>query len=171
MCMAYFREHRVDIRIARIFNTYGTRMRLNDGRVIPTFITQALKNKDITIFGNGSHTRSFCFIDDLTAGIYNLSIKDGLAGEVMNLGNPEEIAVRDLADMIIQKTGSRSKIIFKDIPEDDPPRRQPDIRKAHEMLGFSTRVPLSEGLDRIIPWFEREIGLVSDCHAGHDGSD
>ena len=159
LCMAYFREHRVDVRIARIFNTYGTRMRLNDGRVIPTFITQALKNKDITIFGDGSQTRSFCYIDDLTEGVFNLSEREGIAGEVVNLGNPEEVAVRDLASIIIQKTVSRSKIVFEEISAGDPARRKPDIQKAYDLIGFSPRVTLSKGLDRIIPWFKRKIGL------------
>ena len=157
MCMAYFREHGIDIRIARIFNTYGTRMRLDDGRVIPTFISQALKNEDITIFGEGDQTRSFCFIDDLTEGVYTLSTRDDLAGEVINLGNPEELSIRKLADTIIEKTASRSKLKFESMPVDDPPIRQPDISKARKLLGFDPGVSLSEGLDRIIPWFKKKI--------------
>jgi len=157
MCMAYFREHGIDVRIARIFNTYGTRMRLDDGRVIPTFISQALKNEDITIFGEGDQTRSFCFIDDLTKGVYTLSTRDGLAGEVVNLGNPEELSIRKLADTVIEKTASRSKLKFESMPVDDPPIRQPDINKARKLLGFDPGVPLSEGLDRIIPWFKKKI--------------
>lgn len=157
MCMAYFREHGIDVRIARIFNTYGTRMRLDDGRVIPTFISQALKNEDITIFGKGDQTRSFCFIDDLTEGVYTLSTRDDLAGEVVNLGNPEELSIRKLADTVIEKTASRSKLKFESMPVDDPPIRQPDISKARKLLGFDPDVPLSEGLDRIIPWFKKKI--------------
>lgn len=157
MCMAYFREHGIDVRIARIFNTYGTRMRLDDGRVIPTFISQALKNEDITIFGEGDQTRSFCFIDDLTEGVYTLSTRDDLAGEVINLGNPEELSIRKLANTVIEKTASRSKLKFKSMPADDPPIRQPDISKARKLLGFNPGVLLSEGLDRIIPWFKKKI--------------
>ncbi|MCK4942905.1 MAG: SDR family oxidoreductase [Candidatus Aminicenantes bacterium] len=157
MCMAYFREHGIDVRIARIFNTYGTRMRLDDGRVVPTFISQALKNEDITIFGEGDQTRSFCFIDDLTEGIYTLSTRDDLAGEVVNLGNPEELSIRKLADTVVEKTASRSKLKFESMPVDDPPIRQPDISKARKLLGFDPGVSLSEGLDRIIPWFKKKI--------------
>jgi dTDP-glucose 4,6-dehydratase len=157
MCMAYFREHGIDVRIARIFNTYGTRMRLDDGRVIPTFISQALKNEDITIFGEGNQTRSFCFINDLTEGVYTLSTRDDLAGEVINLGNPEELSIRKLADTIIEKTASRSKLKFESMPVDDPQIRQPDISKAWKLLDFAPGVSLSEGLDRIIPWFKKKI--------------
>ena len=157
MCMAYFREHGIDVRIARIFNTYGTRMRLDDGRVVPTFISKALKNEDITIFGEGDQTRSFCFIDDLTEGIYTLSTRDDLAGEVVNLGNPEELSIRKLADTVVEKTASRSKLKFESMPVDDPPIRQPDISKARKLLGFDPGVSLSEGLDRIIPWFKKKI--------------
>lgn len=157
MCMAYHREHNIDIRITRIFNTYGTRMRLMDGRVIPTFISQSLKNEDITIFGDGSHTRSFCYINDLVEGIYKISTKNDLAGEVINLGNPDEFSIRQLAELIIEITGSKSKIVFKDIPEDDPPIRKPDISKAGKILGFKPGTGLEEGLRKIIPWFRERI--------------
>ena len=157
MCMAYHREHNIDIRIARIFNTYGTRMKLSDGRVIPTFISQALSGKDITIFGDGSHTRSFCFVDDLVEGIYSLSIREGLEGSVVNLGNPDEFSIKSLAEKIILLTGSSSEIIFQDIPEDDPPIRKPDITKAGKLLGFAPNIPLEEGLKKILPWFSRRI--------------
>ncbi len=157
MCMAYHREHKIDIRIARIFNTYGTRMKLSDGRVIPTFISQALSGKDITIFGDGSHTRSFCYVDDLVEGIYNLSIEDALDGSVVNLGNPDEFTIKSLAEKIISLTGSGSKIVFRDIPEDDPPIRKPDISKAGKLFGFSPGITLDEGLKKIIPWFERRV--------------
>ncbi|MCK4889360.1 MAG: SDR family oxidoreductase [Candidatus Aminicenantes bacterium] len=157
MCMAYYREHGIDIRISRIFNTYGTRMKLTDGRVIPTFISQALSGKDITIFGNGSHTRSFCYVDDLTKGIYDLSDKNGLKGSVLNLGNPDEFTIKSLAEIIISLTGSGSKIVYKDIPEDDPPIRKPDISKAKELLGFSSVTTLEEGLKKIIPWFQKRL--------------
>ncbi|MEN8221976.1 MAG: UDP-glucuronic acid decarboxylase family protein [Acidobacteriota bacterium] len=157
MCMAYHREHNIDIRIARIFNTYGTRMKLSDGRVIPTFISQALSGKDITIFGDGSHTRSFCFVDDLVEGIYNLSVTENLDGSVVNLGNPDEFSIKSLAEKIISLTGSDSKIVFQDIPEDDPPIRKPDISKAGKLLGFSPIITLEEGLKKIIPWFRRRV--------------
>lgn len=157
MCMAYHREHNIDIRIARIFNTYGTKMKLSDGRVIPTFISQALSGKDITIFGDGSHTRSFCFVDDLVEGIYNLSVTDDLEGIVVNLGNPDEFTIKSLAEKIISLTGSDSTIIFHDIPEDDPPIRKPDISKAEKLLGFSPKISLEAGLKKIIPWFQRRI--------------
>ncbi len=157
MCMAYHREHKIDIRISRIFNTYGTRMKLTDGRVIPTFISQSLSGKDITIFGDGSHTRSFCYIDNLTEGIYELSVREGLEGNVINLGNPDESSIRSLAEKIISITGSNSDIVHKKIPEDDPPLRKPDISKAEELLGFSPSVSLDEGLRKIIPWFYSKI--------------
>ena len=158
MCMAYHREHEVDIRIARIFNTYGKRMKLDDGRVIPTFISQALRTEPITIHGDGSHTRSFCYVDDLVEGIYRLSVADGLGGEVVNLGNPEELSIRKLADLIVKKTASSSEIIHRKIPVDDPPQRKPDIRKAGKLLGYDPRVSLTEGLDLILPWFRSKIG-------------
>ena len=157
MCMAYHREHGIDIRISRIFNTYGTRMKLTDGRVVPTFISQALSGKDITIFGDGSHTRSFCFIDDLVDGIYKISTKDNLEGKVINLGNPVEFSIRQLAETIIKITGSESKIIYKEIPEDDPPIRRPDISKAREILDFNPEIEIEEGLGKIIPWFRERI--------------
>jgi len=157
MCMAYHREHGIDIRIARIFNTYGTRMKLTDGRVIPTFISQTLSGKDITIFGDGSHTRSFCYVDDLTKGIYDLSDKPGLEGDVLNLGNPVEFTIKSLAEMIISITDSGSKIVYKDIPEDDPPIRRPDISKAKKLLGFSPYISLEDGLKNIIPWFRKRV--------------
>jgi len=157
LCMAYFREHNINVQIVRIFNTYGSRMRLNDGRVIPTFIAQSLKNENITIYGDGSHTRSFCFIDDLVEGIYNLSTLKELAGEVFNLGNPEEITIRNLAELIKEKVQSKSKIIFKDIPQDDPPIRNPEISKAKHILQYSQKISLDQGLDRVIPWFSKQI--------------
>ena len=157
MCMAYYREHGIDIRISRIFNTYGTRMKLTDGRVIPTFISQALSGKDITIFGDGSHTRSFCYVDDLIEGVFDLSDSENLNGRVMNLGNPDEFSIKSLAEIIISLTGSQSNIIYQDIPEDDPPIRKPDITKAKELLGFSPKISLEEGLKNIIPWFQKKL--------------
>lgn len=157
MCMAYFRKHDVDVRIARIFNTYGTRMRLDDRRAIPTFISQALQNREITIFGDGSQTRSFCFIDDLTRGIFNLSTREGIGGEVFNLGNPEEKTVLDVARTIIEKVGSHSKITHAGMPEDDPPRRRPDIAKARKWLDFDPVIDLKQGLEKVIPWFKEKL--------------
>jgi dTDP-glucose 4,6-dehydratase len=157
MCMAYFRKHGVDVRIARIFNSYGSRMRLDDGRVIPTFICRALQDREITIFGDGSQTRSFCFIDELTEGIFNLSIKEGIGGEVFNLGNPEEKTIKDVAEIIIDKVGSNSKIVYDRMTEDDPPLRKPDIAKAKKFLGFNPRITLHQGLDIVIPWFKSKI--------------
>jgi dTDP-glucose 4,6-dehydratase len=157
MCMAYFRAHKIDTRIARIFNTYGTRMKLDDGRVIPTFITQALNNQDVTIFGDGSQTRSFCYIDDLVEGIYRLSVTDNLNGEVLNIGNPEETSILDLAKLICEKTSSKSNLVFKRLPQDDPNKRKPDISKAGKVLGFHPTISISEGLNRIIPWFKKQL--------------
>lgn len=157
MSMAYYREHNINIQIARIFNTYGARMRLNDGRVVPTFISQAIKNEDITIFGDGSHTRSFCYIEDLVNSIYRLSTETDLAGEVFNIGNPEEKTIKELAELIIRETGSNSKIVFRDIPQDDPLRRKPDITKAQNLLDFYPKIDLLEGIRKVIPWFKESI--------------
>jgi len=151
MCMTYHRVHGIDVRIARIFNTYGKRMRHDDGRVIPTFLSQALGNEDITLFGDGTHTRSFCYVDDLVEGIFRLSSMDGLAGEIFNLGNPGELTVRQLAEMIVRKTASSSAIVCKPLPADDPNRRCPDISKARQKLGFQPQISLSAGLDLLIP--------------------
>ncbi len=155
--MAYHREHGVDVRILRIFNTYGPRMRLDDGRVIPNFVGQALRGEDLTVYGDGSQTRSFCYIDDLVEGIYRASIYDNLEGEVINLGNPEEYRIIDLAKKIIEKTNSESKIIFKPLPEDDPKRRCPDITKAKNLLSWEPKVSLDEGLEKTIKYFYSKI--------------
>ncbi len=157
LAMAYFREHGIDVRIARIFNTYGPRMRINDGRVIPNFITQALKNEPITVYGDGSQTRSFCYIDDLVEGIYKLATMDGIEGEVFNLGNPEEITILELARLIKEITGSSSEIVFKERPEDDPDRRKPDITKAKKILNWHPKVSLREGLIKTIGWFKEKL--------------
>ena len=157
MCMAYYREYNINIQIARIFNTYGTRMRLIDGRVIPTFIAQALKNEDITIHGDGSQTRSFCYVDDFVDGIYKLSTKEDLESEVINIGSQEEKTIKELAEMIIKEVNSSSKIIYKGIPQDDPPRRNPDLSKAKRLLDYYPKVNLLDGLKKIIPWFRERI--------------
>jgi len=153
----YHRVHGTDIKVARIFNTYGPQMQLDDGRVVSNFIVQALRNEPITIYGDGSQTRSFCYVDDLIDGI--LALVDsprGITGP-MNLGNPVEITVLDLATRIIALTGSRSRLVRRPIPVDDPTRRCPDIGLAKETLGWSPRVPLEEGLRRTAEWFERKL--------------
>jgi len=161
LSMAYHREHGVDVRIARIFNTYGPRMRMNDGRVIPNFVCQALTDRPLTVYGDGSQTRSFCYIDDLVEGIYRLAVEDGLEGEVFNLGNPEEHRIVDLARLVIELTGSRSEILFKERPEDDPDRRRPDISKAREILRWEPRVSVREGLRKTVEWFREKLELSS----------
>ncbi len=153
LCMAYHREHGLDVRIARIFNTYGPRMRRKDGRVIPTFIEKALKGEPLPIYGDGSQTRSFCYIDDLVEGLFGLSVKQGLAGTVVNLGNPEEVSILELAKRIIELSNSSSKIEFLPPRPDDPPRRCPDIHKAKNLLGWLPKTPLEEGLKITLRWF------------------
>ncbi|MEO1450775.1 MAG: UDP-glucuronic acid decarboxylase family protein [Bacteroidota bacterium] len=153
--MAYHRYHGLETRIVRIFNTYGPRMRLDDGRVLPAFMGQALRGEDITVFGDGSQTRSFCYVDDLVEGIYRLLLSD----EVMpvNVGNPSEISILDFAKEVIALTGSKSQIIYKDLPQDDPKIRQPDISKAKSILGWEPQVPRSEGLKRALAYFQEEV--------------
>ncbi len=157
MSMAYHREHGIDVRIARIFNTYGPRMRVNDGRVIPNFIYQALRNEPLTVHGDGTQTRSFCYVDDLVEGIYRLAVMEGLEGEVFNLGNPEEYSVLELAKLIVELSGSQSNIAFVDRPVDDPDRRKPDITKAKKVLGWEPTTPLREGLLKTISWFREKL--------------
>ncbi len=157
LSMSYHREHGIDVRIARIFNTYGPRMRINDGRVVPNFIYQALMGEPITVYGDGSQTRSFCYIEDLVEGIYRLSMKEGIEGEVFNLGNPEEYTVLELAELIKELTGSGSEIVFKDRPVDDPDRRRPDITKAKEVLGWEPRTSVIEGLRKTVEWFRKKL--------------
>ncbi len=153
LCMAYHREHNMDVRIARIFNTYGPRMRKGDGRVIPTFIEKALRNEPIPIYGDGSQTRSFCYIDDLVEGLFLLSTKENLKGEVVNLGNPQEISILDLAKKVIKLSSSSSKIEFLPPRADDPQRRCPNITKAKKLLEWWPKIDLDEGLRKTINWF------------------
>jgi len=155
MTMAYRRYHGVETRIVRIFNTYGPRMRLNDGRAIPAFLSQALRGEDITVFGNGSQTRSVCYVDDLIEGI-ELLINSGEADPV-NIGNPDEITMLDLAKEIVALTGSKSKIVFKALPEDDPKVRRPDISRARTILHWEPKVGRKEGLQRTIDFFRSQI--------------
>lgn len=151
MVMAYHKAHGVDTKIARIFNTYGPRMRTNDGRVVPTLISQALKGEPLTVYGDGSHTRSFCYVSDLIEGIYRLALSD--EHEPVNLGNPEEHTILDFARMIVRLAGSKSEIVFCKSPTDDPRRRRPDIGKAKTLLGWEPKVKLEEGLAETIEWF------------------
>ena len=155
MTMAYHREHKVETRIVRIFNTYGPRMRLNDGRVVPSFISQALKNKPVTVFGKGRQTRSFCYVSDLIEGIYRLMMSG--YGLPMNIGNAAEMTVLEFARQIIRATGSRSKIVFKPLPQDDPRQRQPDLTRAKKILGWSPQVQLDQGLTQTIAYFRRKV--------------
>ena len=155
LTMAYRNEHHVQTRIVRIFNTYGPRMRLNDGRVVPAFVSQALKNKPITVFGEGKQTRSFCYVSDLIEGIYRLMM--GSYDLPVNIGNPREMTVLEFAKEIIRATGSRSKIVFKPLPQDDPKQRQPDITKARKLLKWEPQVPLAQGLTRTIAYFRTKV--------------
>jgi dTDP-glucose 4,6-dehydratase len=150
--MAYHNFHGVETRIVRIFNTYGPKMRLNDGRVLPAFIGQALRGEDLTVFGDGSQTRSFCYVDDLVEGIVRL-LKSDYAYPV-NIGNPSEITISQFAEEIIQLTGTTQKVIYKDLPVDDPKQRQPNITKAREILGWEPKIERSEGLKRTYEYFK-----------------
>ncbi len=154
MCMAFFRKFGLDVRIMRIFNTYGDKMQKSDGRVVSDFINQALEGKPITVFGEGAQTRSFCFIDDLVGGIISFMEKPDIAGEVINLGNPVEYKIIDLAKLVKELTGSNSEIVFEPLPEDDPLQRRPDITKAKNLLGFEPKVLLEDGLRKTIEYFK-----------------
>ena len=155
--MAYHRHHSVDTRIARIFNTYGPRMRKGDGRVVPNFINQALAGEDLTIYGDGQHTRSFCFIDDLVDGIL-LLLEKGDADPV-NLGNDKEVSILDFAQVVLKLTGSSSKLRHEPLPVDDPKVRQPDITKATSLLGWKPEISLEEGIARTIAFFKETESL------------
>jgi dTDP-glucose 4,6-dehydratase len=150
--MAYHTFHGLETRIVRIFNTYGPRMRLNDGRALPAFMGQALRGEDITVFGDGSQTRSFCYVDDLVEGIYRLLLSDH--AQPVNIGNPDEISIRDFAEEIIRLTGTDQKIVYKPLPQDDPKQRQPDITKAKEILGWQPTVSRAEGMKKTWDYFK-----------------
>jgi len=153
----YHRQHKLRIKVARIFNTYGPRMHPNDGRVVSNFIVQALQNNDITVYGDGMQTRSFCYVDDLVEGLIRLmETGDGVVGPV-NLGNPEEFTIRQLAEIVVDITGSASKIIHRPLPTDDPKQRQPDISEAQEWLGWRPTVPLRVGLTKTAAYFEERL--------------
>lgn len=154
--MAYHTFHQLETRIIRIFNTYGPRMRLDDGRALPTFMSQALRGENITVYGDGSQTRSFCYVDDLVEGIYRLLLSD--YSRPVNVGNPSEITLLQFAEEILTLTGSASRIIFEPLPQDDPKQRQPDITKARNILGWEPKVDRHEGLKRTLAYFKERIG-------------
>ncbi len=155
MTMAYHRYHGIETRIARIFNTYGSRMRLKDGRALPTFMRQALRGNPLTVFGDGSQSRSFTYVDDLIEGIFRLSQSD--ISDPVNIGNPEEVSIIDFARKIIEITGSKSEIVYKPLPEDDPKIRQPDISKAKAELGWEPKVKLDDGLRETLKYFKVQV--------------
>ena len=157
--MAYHRYHGIDTRIARIFNTYGPRMRMRDGRVVPAFLCQALRGEALTVFGDGTQTRSFCYVSDLIEGIYQLLMSDEV--DPVNIGNPAEMSVLEFAQEIIRIVGSTSKIILKPLPEDDPKVRQPDISKIKRVLGWTPTVSLQEGLNKTLTYFKEQLGITS----------
>jgi dTDP-glucose 4,6-dehydratase len=152
---AYHRYHGLDTKIVRIFNTYGPRMRLNDGRAVPAFMSQALRGEDVTIFGSGQQTRSFCYVSDLVDGIIRLMESD--VNEPVNIGNPHEMTIEQIAQVIIRLTGSPSEVVYRPLPEDDPKVRQPDITRARTLLGWEPKVPLEEGLERTLEYFRKQV--------------
>ncbi|TGL15387.1 UDP-glucuronic acid decarboxylase family protein [Leptospira meyeri] len=156
LCFDYHRQHGVDIRVIRIFNTYGPRMIPDDGRVVSNFIVQALRGENITIYGDGSQTRSFCYVDDLVRGIIRMMNTENFIGPV-NLGNEGEFTVKELAELVIKETGSKSKIIYLPLPQDDPTRRKPNLSLAKEKLNYSTTVPLAEGVKKTIEYFSKRV--------------
>ena len=155
--MAYHRAHGVETRIVRIFNTYGPRMRVQDGRAIPAFLSQALRGEDVTVFGDGSQTRSLCYVSDLVDGIYRLMMSD--TSDPVNIGNPHELTIRQLAERIVALAGSKSRIVERPLPVDDPKVRQPDITRARTLLGWEPKVPLDEGLPRTLAYFRKKLGV------------
>ena len=162
MTMGYHRFHGVETRIVRIFNTYGPRMRLNDGRVLPAFMAQGLRGEDMTVFGDGSQTRSFCYVDDLVEGILRLLRSDEVFPT--NIGNPSEMTILQFAEKVRELTGNRSKISFRDLPEDDPKVRQPDITKAKKILGWEPKVTLDEGLRKALGYFQAKVAAADGGH-------
>jgi dTDP-glucose 4,6-dehydratase len=159
MTMAYHRYHDVETRIVRIFNTYGPRMRLDDGRALPTFMGQALRGEPLTVFGDGSQTRSFCYVDDLVDGIYRLLLSSEV--DPVNIGNPVEITIKEFAEEVIQLTGSKSRIIYKALPADDPKIRQPNIDRAQQLLGWEPKVDRSSGLKRTLDYFKHRLAVAT----------
>jgi len=157
LTMSFFRKYGLDVRIARIFNTFGPRMRKDDGRAIPNFMVQALSGKSITVYGDGKQTRSFCYISDMTNGLMKFMFTDDISGEVVNLGNPDERSIISVAELIKKLTQSKSEIIFKPLPEDDPKHRKPNINKAKELLNWKPKVDFIDGLKKTIEWFKKEL--------------
>ncbi len=157
MTMAYHRYHGVKTRIVRIFNTYGPKMRLDDGRALPAFVGQALRGENITVFGDGQQTRSFCYVTDLVDGIYRLMMSEEI--DPVNIGNPSEITIKQFAEEVLRITGSNSKIVFEPLPIDDPMVRQPDITKAKEILGWEPKIDRKEGLEITIQYFKKKLGM------------
>ncbi|MCC7243821.1 MAG: SDR family oxidoreductase [Acidobacteria bacterium] len=155
MTVAYRRYHGVNTKIVRIFNTYGPRMRVNDGRAVPAFMSQALRNEDVTVFGDGTQTRSFCYVSDLVAGI--LKLMEAPVNDPVNIGNPQELTIEQIAQRIIEMTGSNSRIIYKPLPEDDPKVRKPDITRARTLLGWEPIVSLDDGLSKTIDYFRQKV--------------
>ena len=158
MTVAYHRYHGLDAKIVRIFNTYGPRMRLHDGRAVPAFMSQALRNEDVTIFGDGSQTRSFTYVTDLVDGIIRLMLSD--VNDPVNIGNPRETTIGEIARTIIRMTGSSSRIVYRDLPVDDPKVRQPDITRARTLLGWEPKVQLEEGLEHTIAYFRSKLAAA-----------
>jgi dTDP-glucose 4,6-dehydratase len=158
MTMAYHRYHGVDTKIVRIFNTYGPRMRLNDGRAVPAFMSQVLRDEDVTVFGDGSQTRSFTYITDLVDGILRLMLSS--ENDPVNIGNPVEMTIKEIAETIIRMTGSKSTIVYRPLPTDDPKQRRPDITRARELLGWEPKVQLEEGLIKTIEYFRAKVGAA-----------
>jgi len=156
MTMAYHRYHGLDTKIVRIFNTYGPRMRLNDGRAVPAFMSQALRNEDVTVFGDGRQTRSFTYITDLVDGIIRLMLSK--ENDPVNIGNPREMTIREIAETIIRMTGSKSAIVSKPLPTDDPKQRRPDITRARTLLNWEPKVELEQGLTRTVEYFRTKLG-------------
>ncbi len=171
LCFDYLRQNSVDVRVVRIFNTYGPHMLMDDGRVVSNFIVQALRGEDITLYGSGEQTRSFCYVDDLVEGAVRMMEQDGVHGP-LNLGNPHEVTIAELAKSIIDITGSKSQLAFRPLPEDDPTRRKPDISRARSALDWQPNVALEEGLRKTIPYFEdllrQEDSDVSPNRVPHD---
>jgi dTDP-glucose 4,6-dehydratase len=155
MTTAYHRYHDVDTKIVRIFNTYGPRMRVNDGRAVPAFMSQALRNEDVTIFGRGDQTRSFCYVSDLVDGVIRLMESD--VHDPVNIGNPHEMTIEEIARAIIEVAGSKSRIVYRPLPEDDPKVRKPDITRARTLLGWEPKVPLAEGLVKTLEYFKKKV--------------
>ena len=158
MTMAYHRFHKVDAKIVRIFNTYGPRMRVNDGRSVPAFMSQALRNEDVTVFGDGSQTRSFCYVSDLVRGI--IKLMESGENDPVNIGNPREMTITEIAETIIRMTGSTSRLVYRPLPTDDPKVRKPDITRARTLLGWEPQVTLEDGLTSTIAYFRQKLGMA-----------